>query len=652
MSSIMDESRFHMMDHMLDLKTPSPYDTRHTPSPIFKTPGKYVSLSQNSPRYKTTPGGNRALTTPKRRLNAASAMYNPFENHTVDFLHLPTFSPNVFSKGTSTPSRSDSTPQKFRWSIDQQALLHPADIDEMPHHQLNLISVDDENTEYMAQQAIDTFFTSNMIAPSPWSETNKTVSRMNEDMKVEASCKDTSGNRSQTNSSTTSNKKDVGCQTTLTIPSDIDVQSILGEFFTYIQEELAASGSDVLSISTLRRKLFFNGGDFKREGSATSGSSLKTMSTDHSPSVSPLRGTTPEKHSPIVTPASTQFSSSPIASIHRSASPAYRRGSFEFTEHLSSPELSPINTPVSKQNRYPLTASAVRRLDVETLFGSAHGSNISPSCGRPSISPDLSPIANDEKQPKSVEKDFASKTRTRIEFGASPKTDVVDSGGDTRNESAAMMDVSGFQDLVTATTKADAPQWPWGLSTIRETSINESELTNAVSKSSTNHDTGYQTGSLQSATDLTNQMGSLPLSSRDCTMADDTELDGSEGIPVESGVPTNRPTVEGGGGVDDFKRTNVFRLFANCGQQTNVQFVQHQNAFQQQQQPFQNKLYPGTTFSGYCHAAAATRAALAVSNPAAACMNTSGGPVIAWNPVGSSTPEKLNQLQSIDVQID
>ncbi len=42
---------------------------------------------------------------------------------------------------------------KFRWSIDQMAILHPVDIDELPYHQEE--SRFDPETEEKIQSAID-----------------------------------------------------------------------------------------------------------------------------------------------------------------------------------------------------------------------------------------------------------------------------------------------------------------------------------------------------------------------------------------------------------------------------------------------------------------------------------------------------------------
>ena len=83
--------------------------TPHSPSPgfhNFKTPGKCSAYHTKSPfssssydqRAHTGGGGSTPrFTTP------TSSLSNPFENGWVDRLHMPAFSPSVFTK-TSTPS--------------------------------------------------------------------------------------------------------------------------------------------------------------------------------------------------------------------------------------------------------------------------------------------------------------------------------------------------------------------------------------------------------------------------------------------------------------------------------------------------------------------------------------------------------------------
>lgn len=81
--------------------SPQEQDTNED-NPQFKTPGKHV-LS-----YAASPRRNNASSTPRSKgFLKYNQVYNPFENASLDTLHLPTFSPSVFLKGTSTPSNHE-----------------------------------------------------------------------------------------------------------------------------------------------------------------------------------------------------------------------------------------------------------------------------------------------------------------------------------------------------------------------------------------------------------------------------------------------------------------------------------------------------------------------------------------------------------------
>ncbi|CAH1787866.1 unnamed protein product [Owenia fusiformis] len=297
-----------------------------TPKNIFKTPSgvQYSSPANRTPSVGPTP--------------------NPFEAHLMDRMDMPMFSPNVFAK-TSTPSSDDkATPNKlFQWNIDQKAVLYPADIDEMPNQQSTITH--DHETENNVQSQIDTFFKSGIIAPSPWSgakEGKGSVLRgiNSEDKSASPACTSLSG------SLVLPGKKSVSCQTALSIPMDLDLQRILGEYYT--QNDSDDGSQDVLSTSSLRRKLFFQG----ETSQPLSPVKQEKISSDqseglHSPNVSPLKCVTPEqqKYSATKTPNSMQFSSSPKI-VHKGASnmatPVFQRCSIGSGDHFSSPELSPI----------------------------------------------------------------------------------------------------------------------------------------------------------------------------------------------------------------------------------------------------------------------------------------------------------------------
>jgi len=112
-------------------------------------------------RYSDSSGSAGKLKTPK------GSRLNPFESHvSMDTIHLPTFSPSVFSTVLS-PSQESSNCGRF-WSIDQQAMLFPAKIsEESPWKQETAISRLDADTENSTQEAIDLYFSQHHKITSP-----------------------------------------------------------------------------------------------------------------------------------------------------------------------------------------------------------------------------------------------------------------------------------------------------------------------------------------------------------------------------------------------------------------------------------------------------------------------------------------------------
>ncbi|KAF4790675.1 bora, aurora kinase A activator [Turdus rufiventris] len=151
---------------------------------------------------------------------------NPFESPS-DYYTLQeqiVSSPSVFKS-----TKSSSTPGKFRWSIDQLALINPVEIDSEDIRRqgmyLSRARIDKE-TEDRRQKAIEEFFTKKLIVPSPWTEhEGKQVSQFN---------------------STKS-----ACQTVLSLPVDFDLEKILDQRkFAFRSPDIPSSSSRMTPPST------------------------------------------------------------------------------------------------------------------------------------------------------------------------------------------------------------------------------------------------------------------------------------------------------------------------------------------------------------------------------------------------------------------
>ncbi|XP_014637277.1 PREDICTED: protein aurora borealis isoform X2 [Ceratotherium simum simum] len=273
---------------------------------------------------------------------------NPFESPgDYSNLHEQTLSsPSVF-KSTKLP-----TPGKFRWSIDQLAVINPVEIDpEDIHRQALYLSHSriDKDVEDKRQKAIEEFFTKDVIVPSPWTDhEGKQLSEYHPSKGININ------NESPIRGKLTihSEKSNAACQTLLSLPVDFNLENILGDYFR--ADEFADQSPGNLSSSSLRRKLFLDGNgsisDSLPPASPRSPHSGAQASLEvfYSIDLSPVRC-----RSPVQTPSSGQFSSSPI----QGSAKKYSLGSITSPSPISSPTFSPIafqigKTPLSEQRKF------------------------------------------------------------------------------------------------------------------------------------------------------------------------------------------------------------------------------------------------------------------------------------------------------------
>ncbi|XP_037384846.1 protein aurora borealis isoform X2 [Talpa occidentalis] len=273
---------------------------------------------------------------------------NPFESP-GDYcnLHEQTLSsPSVF-KSTKLP-----TPGEFRWSIDQLAVINPVEIDpEDIHRQALYLSRSriDKDVEDKRQKAIEEFFTKDVIVPSPWTDHDgKQIPEYHSGINI--------NNESPVGRKLTINseKSNAACQTLLSLPVDFNLENILGDYFR--ADEFTDQSPGNLSSSSLRRKLFLDGNgsisDSLPPASPTSphAGAQTSLEVFYSIDLSPV-----QCKSPVQTPSSGQFSSSPI---HGSAK-KYSLGSITNPSPIPSPTFSPVTfkigmTPLSEQRKFTL----------------------------------------------------------------------------------------------------------------------------------------------------------------------------------------------------------------------------------------------------------------------------------------------------------
>ncbi|XP_075529302.1 protein aurora borealis-like [Dermacentor variabilis] len=176
----------------------------------------------------------------------ASSNTNPFDVE-PEQLTQPSCSPSMFlSRSRQTPGSRRS----FRWSIEQMAGLWPVNIEE-EEPSFPQTARSDALYEEQSQQAIELFFSRHEIVPSPWEAPSRMRSAFVASKGLLDGNNTLSGREPQSSSAWS--------QTTLSIPPDADLSSLLGEYFTFhaAQDKQTASQANN-SRDSLRRKLFCN----------------------------------------------------------------------------------------------------------------------------------------------------------------------------------------------------------------------------------------------------------------------------------------------------------------------------------------------------------------------------------------------------------
>ncbi|XP_037863660.1 protein aurora borealis isoform X2 [Chlorocebus sabaeus] len=193
------------------------------------------------------------------------------------------------------------------------------------------------------------FFTKDVIVPSPWTDhEGKQLSQYHSDKCTNVNSDSPIGNKLTIHSE----KSNAACQTLLSLPVDFNLENILGDYFR--ADEFADQSPGNLSSSSLRRKLFLDGNGSISDSlpSASPRSPHSGVQTSlemfYSIDLSPVKC-----RSPLQTPSSGQFSSSPI----QASAKKYSLGSITSPSPVSSPTFSPIEfqigkTPLSEQRKF------------------------------------------------------------------------------------------------------------------------------------------------------------------------------------------------------------------------------------------------------------------------------------------------------------
>ncbi|XP_060074440.1 protein aurora borealis-like [Ylistrum balloti] len=313
-------------------------------SPMFQTP---IRKTNEVPSHYNTPQMNRLPPGFPQYTPKGEIITNPFDNGMYGEVGGPIFmSPGVFAVRSSPDNEEKKV---FSWAIEHIAELNPADIEENPKQQ-TAHSLPDRETEARVQQAIEKYFSDNLVAPSPWSDPKAPVIKTtpNSDERLPKSClePDLQGSIQKQLPQKSIRTQEVGCQTMLTLPVDFDINNVLGQHMTC--ELSDENNQEMLSTSSLRRKLFF-----QADTSSVAPSPVKAgpFEGDHSlvnicasPRVLPVKQTKlPEswdQATPLKTPSRNQFSSSPIKNTDSLPLPKHSHS--PPLEDFSDTELSPI----------------------------------------------------------------------------------------------------------------------------------------------------------------------------------------------------------------------------------------------------------------------------------------------------------------------
>ncbi|XP_076450215.1 uncharacterized protein LOC143286516 isoform X2 [Babylonia areolata] len=318
----------------------------HDQIPTFKTPLKSIRSSPDrTQKDRAAVSGSSSPSSSASGSSGSGSHHsgghqNPFDlGH--ERLHFPVFSPGMFNM----PQTPGSAEKGFQWNVEHLAELRPVHIDEKDIKRQLSKQCHDEEADKRAQRAIDYYFQHHMVAPSPWSEAPPphvlpaTPCGPSYD-DLFATTPNQARGSIQKDLPRSRKGLDKSSQTTLTLPVSLDLEKLLGEYMTY--QETERDESMGMSSSSLRRKLFFNPDSSSILSPVRSGQ----KSPDHlsaALSTPPKCRATPEweRGSPIHTPSSVQFSSSPIRGP-LGAEGDYFRSSFSEHGPLASPELSPI----------------------------------------------------------------------------------------------------------------------------------------------------------------------------------------------------------------------------------------------------------------------------------------------------------------------